>query len=111
MTKHPTRSIDEDSKTRMGSYWSRTQDVDFTEASRLKMYCPRCKRMVDQDKSFIGEKAQGQEPCVRCHQCGLIHDSRHYKRLMKEERAQSQKQEQRQQKLENKVLQNKGWKI
>jgi hypothetical protein len=36
--------------------------------------------------------------------CGLIHDSRHYKRLMKEERSQSQKQEQRQQKLENKVL-------
>ena len=86
MTEH-NRSFDEDSKVRMGNYWSRTQDVDEPEPAKFKMYCPHCKKMVFQDKSFIEEKAQGQEPCVRCHQCGLIHDSRHYKQMIAKQRA------------------------
>src|SRR5262249_48838863 len=32
MTKHPKRSVDEDSKTTMINYWSRTQDVDIAGA-------------------------------------------------------------------------------
>jgi hypothetical protein len=87
MTKHPTRSNDEDSKTRMGSYWSKTQDVDIAEPARFKMYCPQCRKMVDQTKSFgMKDGHYTDEPCVRCSVCGLIYDCDHYKKLMKEER-------------------------
>jgi hypothetical protein len=51
------------------------------------------------------------EPCVRYSKCSLVYDCDHYKKLMKDESSRSKEQEQRQQKLENKVLQNKGWKI
>jgi hypothetical protein len=112
MTKHPKRTADEDSRTRMGSYWSKTQDVDIAEPQRFQMHCPRCRKMVDQTKSFWMKNGRvTDEPCVRCSKCSLVYDCDHYKRLMKEERSQSQNQEQRQQKLENKVLQNMGWKI
>jgi hypothetical protein len=37
MTEH-NRSFDEDSKVRMGNYWSRTQDVDEPEPAKFKMY-------------------------------------------------------------------------
>jgi hypothetical protein len=36
MTKHPTRSIDEDSKTRIGDYWSKTQDIDIADPARFQ---------------------------------------------------------------------------
>jgi hypothetical protein len=112
MTKHTKRSIDEDSKTRIGDYWSKTQDIDIAEPARFKMYCPCCRKMVGQTKSFWRKNGHyTDEPCVCCSKCGLVYDCDHYKKLMKEERSQSQEQEQRQQKLENKVLQNKGWKI
>lgn len=110
MTKHH-KSNEDDSKSQMGFYFSRTGSVDIQEV-KLQMYCPQCRKMVDQTKSFwMKNDRVTNEPCVRCSKCGLVYDCDHYKKLMKEERSQLQKQEQRQQKLENKVLQNKGWKI
>jgi hypothetical protein len=112
MPKHHRRTPDEDSKTRIVDYWSKTHSVDMPEAPRLQMYCPRCRKMVDQTKSFQMKNGHyTDEPCVCCSKCGLVYDCDHYKRLMKEESSRSQKQEQSQHKLENKVLQNKGWKI
>lgn len=111
MTKHH-KSKEDGSKSEMGFYYSRTGTVDIQEV-RMQMYCPQCRKMVDQTKSFWMKNGRvTDEPCVRCSNCGLVYDCEHYKKLMKEERSQSQKQEQSQQKLENKVLQqNKGWKI
>lgn len=112
MTKHH-KSKEDDSQSKMGFYFSRTGSVDWNaEEARLQMYCPQCRKMVDQTKSFRMKNGRvTDEPCVRCSKCGLVYDCDHYKRLMQREKSQSQKQEQRQQKLENKVLQNKGWKI
>ena len=111
MTKH-NKSKEDESRSMMGFYFSRTGSVDIQEV-KMQMYCPQCKKTVDQTKSFRTKDGHyTDEPCVRCSKCGLIYDCDHYKRLMRDERAQSQKQEQRQLKLENKVLQqNKGWKI
>jgi hypothetical protein len=99
-------------KTRMGSYWSKTLDVDIAEPARFQMYCPQCRKMVDQTKSFRMKNGRvTDEPCVRCSICGLVYDGGHYRKLLKDESMRSKQQEQRQQKLENKVLQNKGWNI
>jgi uncharacterized protein with PIN domain len=110
MTKH-NKSKEDDSRSQMGFYFSRTGSVDIQEV-KFQMYCPQCRKMVDQTKSFQMKNGHyTDEPCVRCSKCGLVYDGGHYKKLMKEERSRLQKQEQSQQKLENKVLQNKGWKI
>ena len=86
MTKH-NKSIEDDSRSQMGFYYSKTGSID-TQEVKMQMYCPRCRKMVDQTKSFWRKDGHvTDEPCVRCSKCDLVYDCDHYKKLMRDERA------------------------
>lgn len=90
MTRH-RKDVDDDSKTKLGFYFSRTGSVDGADMPNLRMYCPRCKAWVNQIKSFFRFDSKHEMPCVCCERCNLIHDSALYKKLIKELRAKGEK--------------------
>jgi hypothetical protein len=73
----------------MGSYWSKTYNLD-EEVHQLQMYCPRCNRMVNQNKSFgMKDGHYTDEAVVRCSKCGLIYGCKNYENLVKERKEKS----------------------
>ena len=86
MTKHRQQSNENESRTKLGFYFSRTGSVETEEAPNLKMYCPRCKGWRPQVKGFLF-RGKDDVPCIRCKSCNLVHDSLFYKKLIAELKA------------------------
>jgi hypothetical protein len=85
MTKH-RQSTEDDTRTNLGFYFSRTGSVETEQAPNLKMYCPRCKGWRPQVKGFLF-RGKDDVPCIRCKSCNLVHDSAYYNKLIAELRA------------------------